>query len=75
AEEQRIQATSEEERRRIVSSAQQEIDMAANAARRELKSYAAELAVDLAEKKIRVDQNRDEALVREFTARLGKDGN
>jgi F-type H+-transporting ATPase subunit b len=75
AEQQRLLAAGEEERRRIVSSAQQEIDMAANAARRELKGYATELAVDLAEKKIRVDQSSDEALVRDFTARLGKDGN
>ena len=75
AEERRIQESGEEERKRIVSSAQQEIDMAASAARRELKSYAASLAVDLAEKKIRVDQNKDEALVREFTSQLGKDGN
>lgn len=75
AEEHRIQTASEEERKRIVTSAEQEISMAANAARRDLKSYAAELAVDLAEKKIRVDKSADEALVREFTARLGKDEN
>jgi F-type H+-transporting ATPase subunit b len=74
AEERRIESAGEEERRRIVSSAEQEISMAANAARRDLKAYAAELAIDLAEKKIRVDQHADEALVREFTARLGKDG-
>jgi F-type H+-transporting ATPase subunit b len=75
AEEQRILAASEEERKRIVSSAEQEISMAASAARRDLKGYAAELAIDLAEKKIRVGQDADQALVREFTARLGKDGN
>jgi F-type H+-transporting ATPase subunit b len=75
AEERRIQAASEEERKRIVSSAEQEISMAANAARRDLKTYAAELAVNLAEEKIRVGKDADEALVREFTARLGKDGN
>ncbi len=73
-EEKRIQQSGEEERQRIVSSAQQEIDMAASAARRDLKAYAGELAIDLAEKKIRVDKNADEALVREFTTRLGKDG-
>lgn len=73
-EERRIESAGEEERRRIVSSAEQEISMAANAARRDLKAYAAELAIDLAEKKIRVDRNADEALVREFTTRLGKDG-
>lgn len=75
AEEQRILAASEEERKRIVSTAEQEIGMAANAARRDLKSYAAELAINLAEKKIRVEKDADQALVREFTARLGKDGN
>jgi F-type H+-transporting ATPase subunit b len=73
-EERRIQQSSEDERQRIVSSAQQEIDMAANAARRDLKAYAGELAIDLAEKKIRINQQTDEALVREFTTRMGKDG-
>ncbi len=56
AEEQRLLAAGEEERRRIVASAEQEIEMAANTARRELKAYVAELAVQLAEKKIRVSQ-------------------
>ena len=75
AEEQRVLAAGEEERRRIVASAEQEIEMTANAARRELKSYVAELAVELAEKKIRVSKDTDEALVRAFTAELRKDGN
>jgi F-type H+-transporting ATPase subunit b len=75
AEEQRLLAAGEEERRRIVASAEQEIEMAANAARRELKTYVAELAVQLAEKKIRVTKDADELLVRAFTAQLGKDGN
>ena len=75
AEEQRILAAGEDERRRIVASSEQEIEMTANAARRELKSYVAELAVDLAEKKIRVSKDTDEALVRAFTAQVGKDGN
>ena len=75
AEEQRILAAGEEERRRIVASAEQEIEMTANAARRELKAYVAELAVELAEKKIRVSKDTDEALVRAFTTQLGKDGN
>jgi F-type H+-transporting ATPase subunit b len=74
-EEKRILGETEEERRRIVASAEQEIALAAANARRELKSYAAGLAVDLAEKKIRVGQDTDEALVREFTAQLGKEGN
>ena len=75
AEERRLLAAGEEERRRIVSSAEQEIEMAANAARRELKAYVAELAVELAEKKIRVSKDTDEALVRTFTTQMGKDGN
>jgi len=75
AEEQRVLAAGEEERRRIVASAEQEIEMTANAARRELKSYVAELAVELAEKKIRVSKDTDEALVRAFTSELRKDGN
>ena len=75
AEEQRILAAGEEERRRIVASAEQEIEMAANSARRELKSYVGELAIELAEKKIRVNKDTDEALVRAFTAQMGKDGN
>jgi F-type H+-transporting ATPase subunit b len=68
-------AGAEEERRRIVAAAEQEIAMAANAARRDLKSYAAELAVDLAAKKIQVGKDADQALVREFTSHLGKDDN
>jgi F-type H+-transporting ATPase subunit b len=75
AEEQRLLAAGEEERRRIVTSAEQEIETAANTARRELKAYVAELAVQLAEKKIRVSKDTDEALVRAFTAQMGKDGN
>ena len=75
AEEQRLLAAGEEERKRIVTSAEQEIELAANTARRELKAYVAELAVELAEKKIRVSNDTDEALVRAFTAQMGKDGN
>ncbi len=75
AEEERIRNSAEEERKRIVHTAEQEIAMAANAARRGLKSYVAQLAVDLAEKKIKIEQSTDQTLVREFTAQIGKDGN
>jgi F-type H+-transporting ATPase subunit b len=74
-EEERVMAAAEEERRRIVESAEQEIARAANAARRELKAYAAELGVNLAEKKIHIAEQADQALVREFASRLSKDGN
>jgi F-type H+-transporting ATPase subunit b len=45
AEEQRIRASAEEDGRKIVEAAEQEIEAAAKAARRDLKIYAAELAV------------------------------
>lgn len=75
AEERRVTATVEQERRRIVESAEQEIALAANAARRDLRAYAAELAVDMAEKRIQIGKEADQGLVREFTGSLGKDGN
>jgi F-type H+-transporting ATPase subunit b len=75
AEEHRVLAAVEEERKRIVAAAEQEIGVIANAARRDLKAYAGALAVDLAEKKIRVGKEADETLVRDFTTQLGKDGN
>lgn len=73
-EEERTKAEVENERRRIVDSAEQEIVRLANAARRELKAYAAELGVSLAEKKIRIEEHADERLVRDFASHLGRDG-
>ena len=74
AEEQRIHAAAEEDKNRVVESAKMEIDAIARNARRELKSYAATLAVDIAAKRIHVDEHSDQALVREFVDQLGKDG-
>ena len=76
AEEARMQASIEEERKKIVLGSQQEIEAAAAQARRELKVYAADLAVSLAEKKINVDEATDKTLVRSFTEHInaGKDG-
>jgi F-type H+-transporting ATPase subunit b len=70
AEEQRIQAAAEEDKRKIVAGAEAEIAAAAKTARRELKAYAADLAVTLAEKRIHVDQSTDQALVRSFVSQL-----
>ena len=67
-------AAAEEAKAKIVRGAEQEIAAAARLARGELKSYAAELAVSLAEKKIQVNAATDRALVREFVEQLGKDG-
>lgn len=74
AEEQRIKAAAEEDKRKVVDSAAAEIDSIARNARRELKSYAASLAIDIAAKRIHVDDRVDQALVREFVDQLGKDG-
>jgi F-type H+-transporting ATPase subunit b len=80
-EEARIKAAAEEEARNIVAGAQQEIAAATRAARRQLASHAADLAVGLAEKQIRIDAGTDQVLVRNFASELartpdniGKDG-
>jgi F-type H+-transporting ATPase subunit b len=82
AEEARIRAAAQEDGRKIVASAEQEIAGAAKAARRLLTAHAADLAVGLAAKQIRVDPATDQALVRNFAGQLGaanqnsgKDGN
>jgi F-type H+-transporting ATPase subunit b len=74
AEEARIRAAAEADVKRILESAEQEIDAAARQATRDLKSLAAGLAVDLAARKLHVDQATDESLVRNFVSQLGKDG-
>jgi F-type H+-transporting ATPase subunit b len=70
AEEARIKAAAEEDARKIVESAEQEIAAAAKLARRELTTYAANLAVSLAGKQIKVDSATDQALVRSFSQEL-----
>jgi F-type H+-transporting ATPase subunit b len=74
AEEQRIKADAERDAKNVIAAAEQEITAAARTAQRELKTFAAGLAVDLAEKRIKVDEATDQALVRGFAAQLGKDG-
>ena len=74
AEEQRIKLAAEEDARRVIETGESEITAAAKNARRELKIYAAELAVELAKKEIKVDPQADAALVRDFVSQLGKDG-
>ena len=70
AEEARIKAAAEEDARKIVESAEQEIAAAAKLARRELTAYAANLAVSLAARQIKVDTATDQALVRDFANEL-----
>lgn len=70
AEEQRIRAAADEDSRKIVEAAQAEIESASRVAQRELKAYAAELAVSLAEKKMQVDDATDRRLVQRFSREL-----
>ena len=73
-EEARIQAAAEEDTRKIVEAAEQEIDAATRLARTQLRAYASELAVTLAEKRIQVNASTDQELVKAFVDQLGKDG-
>ncbi|MFZ0958806.1 MAG: ATP synthase F0 subunit B, partial [Candidatus Sulfotelmatobacter sp.] len=70
AEAERIKRAAEEDARKIVASAEQEIAAAAKAARRQLTAYAADLAVGLAQKQIHVDTATDQALVRGFAGQI-----
>jgi len=73
AEEDRIRTSIDTEKHKILQAAEQEITQTANAVRRDLQKYAAELAVSFAEKGIRVDANSDKALVEDFTEQLAAD--
>jgi F-type H+-transporting ATPase subunit b len=64
--EKRIAAALEAERERIVASAEQEIAAAQAAAQRELKKFAADLAVDSAMHRIQLSSDTDRALIRDF---------
>lgn len=76
AEEGRIQNATEEDLRKVVLAAEQEIATAAKQARRELSAHTAELAIALARQQINVDSNTDQVLVRTFASKLasGNDG-
>lgn len=67
----RIQAAAQEDIRKIVEGAQQEIVLTAKAARRQLTAYAADLAVGLAKKQIHIDPATDQVLLRNFAGELG----
>ncbi len=73
-EEQRIKAAAEQDAKNVIAAAEQEINAASRVAQRELKSFVADLAVGLAEKKIKIDDATDQALVRAFASKVGKDG-
>jgi F-type H+-transporting ATPase subunit b len=66
----RIKQALEEERQRIVESAEREIDAAGAAAQRQLKHFAAELAVERAIHRIRLTPETDRLLIEDFAQNL-----
>ena len=73
ADEVRIKATVEDERKRILASADQEIAAATMHAQRQLQQYAAELAIEQAARKLVVSAETDRLLVQNFARRLGNE--
>jgi F-type H+-transporting ATPase subunit b len=73
--EQRVHATLEAERERIVASAEQEITAVQSAAQRELKKFAADLAIDNAMRRIQLTADADRTLIKDFGKRLGRNNN
>ena len=72
--EQRAKTALEEESARIVESAEQEIGAAAAQAKRSLRHFAADLAIDQAVKKMVLSPETDRALIAEFVSEAGRDG-
>ena len=68
--EKRIKASLEEERKRIVESAEQEIEAFGSAVQRDLKRFAADLAVERALQRIHLGADADRILVKNFAADL-----
>lgn len=68
----RIKATIAEESDRIVAAAEQEISAAAAHARRDLRSFAADLAVEQASRQINLTPETDRALIAEFVSGAAK---
>jgi len=72
--EQRIKASVENEKQKILAAAEQEIAAATTQAQRQIQKYAAELAVDQAARKLVVTAETDRLLVQSFARRLTGDG-
>lgn len=68
----RMKASIEAEQRRIVDAVSRDIAAATSAAQRELKRYAAGLAVDRAAQRMALTENEDRALIQEFAQNLGE---
>lgn len=64
--ERRIHESLETEKQRLMDSVDQEIESAGASARRDLKNYAASLAIERAMSEIRLTEDDDRALIRSF---------
>lgn len=71
--EQRIKASVEEEKQKILAAAEQEIAAATTQARRQLQQYAAELAIEQAARKLVITAETDRLLVQNFARSLSGD--
>jgi len=69
-EEQALLAATAEDARRILEYSQHEIGVAAQRARHELKAFAADLAVSIARRSIRIDERTDRDLIGAFVKEL-----
>jgi F-type H+-transporting ATPase subunit b len=70
ADEARIKASIEAERQRITAAVSRDIAVASSAAQRDLKHFAAGLAVDRAAQRMALTENEDRALIQEFSQNL-----
>lgn len=70
--EERIKASVEDEKNKIVAAAEAEIQSATTLARREIQKYAAELAIEQAARKLVVSADTDRQLVESFAHKLGE---
>ncbi len=68
--ERRIKASVEEDKQKILAVAEQEISAATALAQRQIRQYAAELAIDQAARKLVVSAETDRLLVQNFARRL-----
>jgi F-type H+-transporting ATPase subunit b len=73
AEEQRLKASVEDEKKKILAAAEQEIAAATMHAQKQLQQHAAELAIEQAARKLVVSAETDRLLVQGFAQRLAGD--
>ncbi len=74
SEQQRIAASVEDEKQKILAAAEQEIAAATTHAQRQIQQYAAELAIEQAARKLVVSAETDRLLVQNFARQLTGEG-